>query len=162
MALVYIGIGSNLDEPKNHVEQAFVDLATVTNTTVLACSPLYQSVALGPGKQANFINAVASINTQLPADNLLIELQHIEARHNRQRTVRWGPRTLDLDILLFGSEVITSDHLTIPHRELKKRNFVLYPLYDLAPKLTLPCGTPIGTLLTQCGNLGLSRLQHTE
>jgi 2-amino-4-hydroxy-6-hydroxymethyldihydropteridine diphosphokinase len=157
MICAYIGIGSNLDDPQTHVVQAIEDLNTITDTLVRSHSPLYSSAALGP-KQPDYTNAVVCIDTDLPAQNLLSALQVIEAKHGRQRTVRWGPRTLDLDILLYGDEIISSANLTIPHDQLKKRNFVLYPLYDLTPKLTLPCGTSIGTLVAQCPSAGLSKL----
>lgn len=161
MNCAYIGIGSNLDSPQTHVRQALEDLKNMTDSQLRSCSPLYRSTALGP-EQPDYINAVVCIDTVLPAQGLLLELQAIEARHGRQRTVRWGPRTLDLDILLYADEIINSANLIIPHSQLQKRNFVLYPLYDLAPKLTLPCGTSIGTLLEQCSNAGLSKLQDKQ
>ncbi len=161
MICAYIGIGSNLDNPQTHVEQAFEDVAAITHTRVLGRSPLYSSAALGP-VQPDYINAAISIDTELPAQDLLLELQAIEARHGRQRTLRWGPRTLDLDILLYGDKLISTTKLTIPHSQLQKRNFVLYPLYDLAPKLTLPCGTSLGTLLAHCSSAGLSKLQGIQ
>tara|TARA_B110000444_G_C18846900_1_gene602608 strand:+ start:1650 stop:2132 length:483 start_codon:yes stop_codon:yes gene_type:complete len=158
MICAYIGIGSNLDCPKRHVEQAFIDLENMARTLFGAHSELYSSAALGP-EQPDYINAVVSIYTELTAQSLLSDLQKIETRHGRKRTIRWGPRTLDLDILLYGNEVINMADLIIPHSQLKKRNFVLYPLYELAPSLTLPCGTSLSTLLTECSGAGLKQIK---
>ena len=122
-----------------------------------ADSPWYRSKAIGPGEQAAYINGVAEIESDLSAHDLLVTLQGIEQAQGRHRGERWAPRTLDLDILLFGNEEIDSDELTIPHPRLRERNFVLYPLHDVAPDLALPCGTRLESLLAGCPSEGLQR-----
>ena len=130
------------------------------NSTLLAHSPCYRSVAIGPGRQPDYINAVAKLQSRLSSLQLLHALQAIEDAHGRERHQRWGARTLDLDILLYGSETVNSSELTIPHPRLQERNFVLYPLYDLAPELALPCGTTIASLLARCPREGLLLFQE--
>jgi 2-amino-4-hydroxy-6-hydroxymethyldihydropteridine diphosphokinase len=162
VTVAFIGLGSNLDDPSSHITQAFLDLDTIEQTQIDSYSPLYRSSAVGPGQQDDYINAAAKINTDLPAINLLRALQAIERKHKRVKTERWGPRTLDLDILLYGNEIIQNNELTIPHRQIAFRNFVLNPLFDLSPTLILPCGISIGTLLAQCAESSLIRLGNNE
>lgn len=117
----------------------------------MARSQLYRSTAVGPGKQPDYVNAVAQLETSLTPHQLLKNLQNIESAQGRSRgSVRWMPRTLDLDLLLFGNMVINTETLTVPHPRLQDRNFVLFPLHDLAPKLRFPDGTTLITLITQC------------
>ena len=157
MATAYIGLGSNLDNPRSHVERGLKELNAITNSQLIAHSALYCSRAVGP-EQPDYINAVALINTQLTPLALLNELQAIEQAHHRVRLEHWGPRTLDLDILLIDQHVITSERLTVPHLYLTQRNFVLYPLADITPELILPCGTALTTLLAANPPNGLARL----
>jgi 2-amino-4-hydroxy-6-hydroxymethyldihydropteridine diphosphokinase len=138
VTLAYVGIGSNLDEPKSHVRLAFEDLARIPGTAVVKHSSLYRSGPLGYADQPDFVNAVAEIETSLPASRLLAELKGIEARHGRQRSYRNAPRTLDLDILLFGETVLNLAHLTLPHPRMHERAFVLKPLYEVAPHALIP------------------------
>lgn len=154
----YIGLGSNLDNPREQVEQALAELASLPETCLITCSPLYQSIAVGPGNQADYINAVAQLGTSLPPLLLLDQLQDLEQRHQRVRLERWGPRTLDLDLLLYGEEIIAHPRLQIPHPYLHQRNFVLYPLATITPDLVLPCGTSIASLLEQVSAHGLDKL----
>ena len=161
MTLSYIALGSNLGEPAQHITSATRELAQLADSQLMACSPWYSSVAVGPGSQPDYINAVIALETMLPAHSLLRVLQVLENDHGRERHERWGARTLDLDILLYGNEVLDSDDLTIPHPRLAERNFVLYPLFDLAPDLTLPCGTPIASLLARCPRADLRRFYGT-
>ena len=153
----YIGLGSNLENPRNQVEAALEELNQLPGTRLLAASSLYQSKPLGP-PQPDFINAVALLETTLPALALLDQLQGLEQRHQRVRREHWGPRTLDLDLLLYGDESVDHPRLQVPHPELTKRNFVLYPLAELAPELTLPTGTPLAALLAQVSRDGLQPL----
>jgi 2-amino-4-hydroxy-6-hydroxymethyldihydropteridine diphosphokinase len=138
VTLAYIGIGSNLDQPANHVVLAFEDLGRIPDTTVVKRSSLYRSAAMGYADQPDFVNAVAEIETTLPASRLLAELKTIEARHGRQRSFRNAPRPLDLDILLYGELTMNLAHLTLPHPRLHERAFVLKPLYEIAPHASIP------------------------
>ena len=138
MTLAYIGIGSNLDEPKSHVGRAFEDLAQIPDTSVVKRSSLYRSAPVGYADQPDFVNAVAEIATTLPASRLLAELKEIETRHGRQRSFRNAPRPLDLDILLYGELSLGLAHLTLPHPRMHERAFVLKPLMEISPELVIP------------------------
>ena len=127
----FIGLGSNLEQPQQQVERAIQSLRDIETITVNAVSSNYKSAPVGPEGQNDYINAVVSIETELPAQQLLDVLQTIENQQGRVRTERWGARTLDLDILLYGDDVINSDRLTIPHKEIANRNFVLLPLMEI-------------------------------
>lgn len=153
--IAFIGLGSNLDDPRAQVEQALAELAQLPNTRLTGQSPLFQSTAVGPGEQPDYINAVARVVTQLDALTLLDELQALEQAHQRVRLERWGPRTLDLDLLLFDGQVIDHPRLQVPHPYLTQRNFVLYPLAAIDPQLVLPCGTRLAALLAQTPADGL-------
>lgn len=150
----YIGLGSNLDDPRQHLETAFEELAELPNTQLLARSRLYASRAMGP-PQPDYINAVAALETALNPYALLDQLQTIEQLHQRRRNQRWGPRTLDLDLLLYAQQSLQSSRLSVPHPGLAERNFVLIPLLDIAPSLQLPDGRVIAELAQQVGNEGL-------
>lgn len=152
---VFVGLGSNLDDPLDHVRRAIAELEILTGTRLAACSPLYKSEAIGPPGQPDYINAVAELETTLSPPALLAELQAIENRHGRVREERWGARTLDLDILLFGDLRIATETLHIPHPELARRNFVLFPLADLSPGLVLPDGTALTDLLANVPTAGI-------
>ena len=158
----YIGIGSNLADPSSQVRQAVLALKKLPQTRAIACSPLYRSKPWGVSGQPDYINAVAALETTLPALELLTQLQAIETARGRLRTVRWGPRTLDLDILLYGGLQLDGPRLIVPHPRLRERAFVLYPLHDLAPALRLPDGTTLATLLAQCPPWELERVEESE
>ena len=143
---VYIGIGSNLDDPVAQVRQALVELSRLPLTQYIAASRLYRSRPVGPQNQPDFINAVALLRTRLSPLALLDQLQALEQRHRRVRRQRWGPRPLDLDLLLYGSEKVQLPRLRVPHPELQVRAFVVLPMAELAPQLTLPDGAEIATL----------------
>ena len=157
MALAYIGLGSNLESPLAQVKRAFDELAEIPNTSLLARSAIYSSRAVGP-EQPDYINAAALLDTRLAPLALLDALQAIEQAHQRVRIQHWGPRTLDLDLLLYGDEIIGEERLTVPHPYLTQRSFVLYPLADITPNLQLPDGTPLVDLLSRCPADGLQRL----
>ncbi len=147
---VYIGIGSNLDNPYWQVVAACTALAALPESRVLAQSPWYRNRALGPGEQANYLNGVVALETRLAPLVLLAALQAIEQQQGRTRTQRWAARTLDLDILLYGHYAITEPTLHVPHPRLYERYFVLYPLSMLAPQLVLPNGRSITACLADC------------
>lgn len=161
MTQAYIGLGSNLDNPLNHIQQALVELAQLPQTRLLGQSRLYRSKALGP-VQPDYINAVALLDTQLAPLALLDQLQALEQAHRRVRLEHWGPRTLDLDILLYGDQQIASERLTVPHPFMTQRSFVLYPLADISPGLQLPDGRPLAELLRLCPADGLAPLVDEE
>ncbi|MGD8560566.1 MAG: 2-amino-4-hydroxy-6-hydroxymethyldihydropteridine diphosphokinase [Gammaproteobacteria bacterium] len=151
MTTAYIGLGSNLDDPEQQLRTACRELDAVAGVQLLTASSLYRSSPLGPADQPDFVNAVAKIATSLTAPLLLAALQKIENDHGRQRgAIRWGPRTLDLDILLYGDEVINTEQLTIPHPGLYERPFVLYPLQEIAPELVIPGGGPLLRWVRSC------------
>ena len=156
---VYIGLGSNLDAPKKQVTTAMTELDHLPQTRLVACSSLYRSKPMGPGDQPDYINAVALIDTELDPYTLLAELHQIEEEHGRIRLERWGARTLDLDILLYGEEIIESAELVIPHAGIHQRAFVLYPLQELVPEdFTVPGKGLLYDLLAGCPPDGLIRI----
>jgi 2-amino-4-hydroxy-6-hydroxymethyldihydropteridine diphosphokinase len=135
VTIAYVGIGSNLDHPRAHVMSAFDELDKLPHTRVVKKSSLYRSAPVGYAAQPEFVNAVAQLETALPAERLLAELQHIEARHGRKRSFPNAPRTLDLDLLLFGDAKLAGPALTVPHPRMHERAFVLEPLLEIAPAL---------------------------
>jgi 2-amino-4-hydroxy-6-hydroxymethyldihydropteridine diphosphokinase len=134
----YIGIGSNVDGPRQQVEAAFDDLQRLPRTRLIARSRLYATRPFGPVEQPDFVNAVAGVLTALTPAELLAQLLAVEAAHGRVREVHWGPRSLDLDLLVYGQLRLASTALTLPHPGIVERNFVLYPLADIAPDLDIP------------------------
>ncbi|WP_100639283.1 2-amino-4-hydroxy-6-hydroxymethyldihydropteridine diphosphokinase [Marinobacter salexigens] len=154
----FIGLGSNLQEPAAQLARAVAELAALPETTLIAQSPFYASSPVGPQDQPDFVNGAAWISTELGPHALLDQLQAIEQAHGRERLKHWGPRTLDLDLLVFGNQVLDDDRLTVPHRELPNRNFALQPLLDLKPDLKLPDGTTIANLRAQCPDNRLRKL----
>lgn len=151
----YIGLGSNLDDPPAQLKRACKALHNFNGCSVSLCSPLYWNAAIGPGAQPDYLNAVLQLKTLLSPTALLHAMQHIENSQGRTREVRWGARTLDLDLLLFDELSIDLKHLTIPHPHLHERNFVVYPLYDIAPTLRLPNGQALSELIKKLPNTGL-------
>lgn len=159
MERVYIGLGSNLAEPLTQLRGALAALAALPQSRLLATSSFYASDPLGPADQPRYVNAVAALDTELAPLALLDALQAIEANQGRVRKAeRWGPRTLDLDILLFGERLLDEPRLRVPHYHLHARPFVLYPLAELAPELRLPDGRRLAELLAACPFAGLERL----
>lgn len=155
----YIGLGANLNNPKQQIEVAFKALANLPNTQLLLRSSLYQSAPMGPQDQDDYINAVAKIETSLTPIDLLDQLQSIEKTQGRVRKAeRWGPRTLDLDLLLFGDQAIQCERLTIPHYGLRQRAFVLLPIQEIAPELKLPDGTSINSIVEELTEQGITKL----
>lgn len=152
----YIGIGSNQATPIKQAQQAIAALKELPYTQLIKSSSLYSSTPMGPQDQPDYINAVVQLDTQLSALALLDELQKIELAQGRERKAnRWGPRTLDLDIILYGNEEINNTRLTVPHYGMKTREFVLYPLLEIAENLLLPDGTALSQLTAKCAKNGL-------
>jgi 2-amino-4-hydroxy-6-hydroxymethyldihydropteridine diphosphokinase len=134
----YVGIGSNLDDPRVQVERAIERLRMLPDTRLVARSRCYGSEPFGPVRQAAFVNAVAGLLTTLEPEALLAELRKVEATMGRERRERWGPRIIDLDLLVLGTERRSDERLTLPHAGIVERNFVLYPLAEIAPDLEVP------------------------
>ena len=135
MTLAFVGIGSNLDDPRAQVLRAFEELEALPHTRVVKKSSLYRSAPVGYAAQPDFVNAVAQLETGLPAERLLAELQAIELRHGRSRSFANAPRTLDLDLLLYGAAQLKTATLQVPHPRMRERAFVLKPLLEIAPQL---------------------------
>lgn len=154
----YVALGSNLADPLAQVQRAFEELDALPDSACVARSPLYRSEAVGP-PQPDYINAVAALDTGLDAWALLEALQAIERAHRRLRVIRWGPRTLDLDLLLFDELRQDEPRLVLPHPRMHERAFVLYPLFDIAPDLHIPGHGELATLLERCPPLAMERLQ---
>lgn len=158
MIRVYIALGSNLAQPVDQVNCALEALAHMPRTKLVVCSSFYRSKPLGPQNQPDFLNAVVALDTQLPAEELLDCTQAIELNQGRVRKAeRWGPRTLDLDLLFYGDSTISTDRLVVPHYDMKNREFMLYPLAEIAPELVFPDGEALQTVLTRVPRNGLER-----
>jgi 2-amino-4-hydroxy-6-hydroxymethyldihydropteridine diphosphokinase len=158
MARAYVGLGSNQADPLDQVRRALFELDQLPRTRRAAHSPLYRSAPVGPADQPDFINAVAALDTELDADALLSELQAIELAHARVRVRHWGPRTLDLDLLLYDDLRRNDPRLTLPHPHLHERVFVLRPLYTIAPDLHIPGHGSVAELLSTCPPLDIEQL----
>lgn len=143
----YLGLGSNLGDPVAHLNSALRALNGHSAINLINCSPFFGSKAVGPGTQPDFVNAAVEVQTMLAPTALLHALQAIENQHGRERGLRWGARTLDIDILLFGAQIINLPDLQVPHPRLSERAFVLAPLQKIAPDLHLPNGTSVASLL---------------
>ncbi|MEI8572518.1 2-amino-4-hydroxy-6-hydroxymethyldihydropteridine diphosphokinase [Methylomonas sp. LW13] len=155
----YIGLGSNLEDSVDHVNRARQEIAALPGVVEIAFSPLYRSLPVGPQDQPDYVNAVLRISTELGPLVLLRQLQQIENQHGRLRNVRWGARTLDLDVLLYAQQRINEPDLIVPHPELSKRAFVLYPLADVASSdLTIPGLDSLPQLLAACPPGGLRKI----
>ncbi len=159
-APAWIGVGSNLDGPVAHVRAALDALATIPETDFIEASPLYGSAPMGPADQPNYVNAVVQLRTALEPHALLDALQRLEAEAGRERVgERWGPRVLDLDLLIFGEHRIDDPRLRVPHPGIAGRIFVLRPLADMEPDLEVPGLGPVDELLARVPEGGLWRLE---
>jgi len=169
----YVGIGSNIENPLQQITQAKQALKQLSYNNKFVCSPIYQSTPMGDIEQPDYLNAVACINVFQPKNKspetvaleLLDNLQDIEHTQGRKRQQHWGARTLDLDLLVYDNEIIDHPRLTVPHygfnqdNELGYRNFVIYPLADIAIDLVLPNGTLISELYNKCSSKGIRRIE---
>lgn len=149
MSVCYIGLGANLDDPRQQLEIALQALDQLPHTRVTGRSPVYRSKPLGPQDQPDFYNAVAAVETELSPIELLDALQQQERDQGRIKKRHWGERCIDLDILLFDQLQLRSERLNIPHHEMHKRSFVLVPLAALAPTLKLPDGRVVAELAAE-------------
>jgi len=156
----FVGVGSNLHEPHRQVERAVAALADIDQCRVLAVSNFYQSEPIGKSDQPDFVNAVVKVATTLTPSELLGRLLQIELRAGRQRQERWGPRVLDLDLLLFDDLVQTSDAPILPHPRMHERAFVLVPLLDIAADILIPGHGAVYSCLQKLGPQRLVRCGH--
>lgn len=160
MNMCYIGLGSNLENPLKQVTIAIKNIREIGLIT--AQSSWYKSTAIGPGEQPDYINGVICLITHLSSHKLLSALQDIEKRQGRTRDIRWSARTLDLDILLFNDAIISTNELIIPHPQMLKRNFVIHPLFEIAPELILPQQISICSIMASLPTQGLEKLSQNS
>jgi 2-amino-4-hydroxy-6-hydroxymethyldihydropteridine diphosphokinase len=158
VTLAYVGLGANLGEPRRQVEAALGELGAIPRTRLSRSSSLYRTSPMGYASQPDFVNAVAELETGLDAPALLAELQAIEARHGRSRSFADAPRTLDLDLLLFGSEAFSEKDLTVPHPRMHERAFVLEPLLEIAPEARIPGRGRAKDFLKSCAGQHVERM----
>jgi 2-amino-4-hydroxy-6-hydroxymethyldihydropteridine diphosphokinase len=149
VTVAFVGLGANLGEPRRQVEHGFLDLDSIAHTRVVKTSSLYRTEPVGYAAQPPFVNAVAQLETGLSAERLLAELQAIETRHGRERSFPNAPRTLDLDLLLFGNALMKTEELEVPHPRMHERAFVLVPLLEIAPEVEIPGRGAARALLRQ-------------
>ncbi|AGE87533.1 hypothetical protein CSSP291_14800 [Cronobacter sakazakii SP291] len=158
MTLAFIALGSNLAEPLTQVNNALAALARIPGSRVVATSSFYRTPPLGPQDQPDYLNAAVALETMLSAEALLDNTQRIELEQGRVRKAeRWGPRTLDLDIMLFGDATINTERLIVPHYDMKNRAFMLLPLSEIAPALRFPDGELLADVLER---LDCSAIRH--
>ncbi len=158
----YVGLGSNLDQPLIQLQRAVAAMAQLTFSSLDGASNVYQSRPQGPAGQPDYMNAVVRLTTELAPHALLAALQAIETSQGRTRDVHWGPRTLDLDLLLYDDLVLDTEDLVIPHPQLTRRSFVLLPLSDIDPHLALPNDLPIAAALAATGTEDLEFFATTR
>jgi 2-amino-4-hydroxy-6-hydroxymethyldihydropteridine diphosphokinase len=158
VTIAFVGLGANIGEPRRQLESALVELDRLPHTRVLRRSSFYSSAPSGYADQPDFVNAVAQVETGLPAGQLLTQLQAIETAHGRERSFPNAPRTLDLDLLLFGTALIEEPGLTVPHPRMHERAFVLVPLLEIAPQAAVPGRGAALELLKHCENPDVERI----
>ncbi|MGG7446388.1 2-amino-4-hydroxy-6-hydroxymethyldihydropteridine diphosphokinase [Kosakonia oryzendophytica] len=150
MTLAYIALGSNLASPLDQVNAAITAIGEIPQSRIVAVSSLYRTPPLGPQDQPDYLNAAVALETELAPEALLDHTQRIELQQGRVRKAeRWGPRTLDLDIMLFGELTLNIPRLTVPHYDMKNRGFMLWPLFEIAPECVFPDGTSLRSVLAQ-------------
>ena len=157
---VYLGLGSNLENPIEQLRAARTAIANVNGISEINFSSLYRSPPMGGKQQPDYVNAVMAIETELSPLELLTVTQTIENEQGRVRSERWGARTLDIDILLFGDDVLNFPDLIVPHYGMTERAFVLYPLFEIAPDLEIPTHGKLADLVSRCPLDGLERLPY--
>jgi 2-amino-4-hydroxy-6-hydroxymethyldihydropteridine diphosphokinase len=159
MTVAYVGMGANLGEPRAQLLAAWDALGRIADTQATARSSLYRSAPIGYADQPAFLNCVAKLETALPAHALLVQLQRIERDLGRARSFRNAPRTIDLDLLLYGSETMDSPDLTLPHPRMHERAFVLVPLLELDADARIPGRGKAAELLRECAGQPVERLE---
>ena len=159
--IAYIGLGSNLGDPVEQLKRALVSIESHAHMVLNASSHFYASSPMGPQDQPDFVNAVCRVKTSLQPQELLTSLQEIENQQGRLREGdRWGPRTLDLDILLYNDLALDTKQLTLPHYGMKDREFVLVPLFEIAPDLIMQDGKSLASWVGKCSLDGLYRIEE--
>lgn len=158
MTLAYIALGANLGDPEATVRSAVDAIAVLPNTKIIAVSSLYRTAPVGLKHQPDFINAAMAVDTAYDAHGMLDALLGIEQEFGRQRSVKNAPRTLDLDLLLHGDTTSDDPTTTLPHPRMHERAFVLAPLAEIAPDLTIPGRGKVVDLLAQCADQSIERL----
>lgn len=158
--LAYIGLGSNLENPLQQIKTAINDLQAMAGISIVSVSSLYQSPPMGPADQPDYINAVLALETTLNPHQLLDALQTVEQLHGRVRKRHWGERTLDLDILLYGDQILDDERLQVPHPGMRERAFVLYPLAEIAPDIHIPGIGGLQEILPLCPQGDLQQVEQ--
>ena len=158
MTLAYVGLGANIGEPRRQLQTALKELNGLPKTRMTAASGLYRSAPVGHPDQPDFLNAVVELDTELSPDALLDNLQEIETAHGRERPFAGAPRTLDLDLLLYGNAVLATPRITVPHPRMHERAFVLMPLAEIAPRATIPGRGTARELLAACAGQRVERI----
>jgi len=156
--LAYVGLGSNLEDPVRQVQRGFEELAQLSGTRLLKHSSFYRTAPVGKADQPDFVNAVAVLETTLAPADLLGHLLAIEARHGRVRAERNGPRTLDLDLLLFGDRIVRAPGLEVPHPRMHERAFVLLPLAEVSPEAVIPGRGRVADLVASVADQRVTRI----
>ncbi len=159
MIVAYVGLGANVGDPRRQLQAAIEELARLPGTHLVRASGFYRSAPLGYAEQPDFLNAVVRLDTELPAEALLDLLQEIENRHGRERPFAGAPRTLDLDLLLYGGDTIAMPCLTVPHPRMHERAFVLKPLVEIAPQATIPGRGRADVLLAGCNDQTVEKVE---
>ena len=152
MQLAYIGLGSNLEQPREQIKRALQSLDELPETKLLADSGFYESKPMGPDDQPDYVNAVAELETALDAETLLRQCQSIEQQQGRIRQRHWGERTIDLDVLLYGQEQIDTADLTVPHPGIGQRDFVYLPLLKISPDIVIPGKGALKEIVQSCAS----------
>ncbi len=163
--ICYISLGSNLNDPYSQLQTALCQLDQTPELSLLCTSDYYQSRALtmpGSSPQDDYINAVAQLKTSLPAHRLLQVLNKIEALQGRERKEKWGARTLDLDILLYDGQIIQTENLVIPHAQIQYRNFVVYPLFEIAGAINIPGQGNLAAIVEKTSWDGLRKMNISD
>jgi 2-amino-4-hydroxy-6-hydroxymethyldihydropteridine diphosphokinase len=158
MTVAYVGLGANIGEPRRQLQAALEDLRQIPESQLVANSSFYRSAPVGYAEQPDFLNAVAALETVLEPEALLDSLQDIESRHGRTRSFQGAPRTLDLDLLLYGDRTLASPRLTLPHPRMHERAFVLQPLAEIAPGAAIPGKGRVSDLLRLCEHQAVERM----
>lgn len=158
MIRAYVGLGANLGEPRRQLTEAIIAMSGLPETRLAGHSSFYRTAPVGNENQPEFLNAVAALDTQLAPGVLLEGLQGIERRHHRERSFPNAPRTLDLDLLLFGEERIARPGLTVPHPRMHERAFVLQPLLELDPDISIPGKGKAGAFLPACASQKIEKV----
>ncbi len=161
MADVFLGLGSNLGDRAGHLKAAISELESIEGIETRGLSPIFRATPVGEVEQGDFLNMVARIETAIEPEPLLERCLDIERSRGRERTLRWGPRTLDIDLLLYGDERVSDPRLKVPHPEMWQRAFVLAPLLELAPEIKIG-GRPVADCLSESDSSGVERLLPFE